>query len=267
MNAREAQPVSNDGRPDIPFGCPTKGETMRRSILTMVVAAVAFFALVGSASAHVAQGAVVCQGVTVSWAHFPGGPFDMNLAFADQAGGKAVASPYVVVHLNGASGTQFIAAPAANGVTFRKVVGTWTADGGGSFTATATVKPCNCKPTTTTPTTTTTTTPGQTVTVTTPGQTVTVVKTVTTPGSTVTVTTPGPTNTVTVAGPTVTTTTPGAVVIKRKTKTVVRWRNRAIIVRCPPGWNGSYLMPMNPKKPIVTHCGRHVGVEGAGVTG
>lgn len=259
---------------------------MKRSIPTMLVAVVAFFAITASASAHVvtvASGGVTCQGVTVNWAHFPGTPFDMTLAFQDQAGGKAVASPYVVAHLSGASGSQFIPAIATNGVTLRKVLITWTADGGGSTTATATVKSCNCKPPTPpTTSTTTVTTPGQTTTVTTPGtttpgQTVTVTKTVTTPGATVTVTTPGPT--VTVPGPTVTVTTPGTAtpgptrtIIKRKTKIV--YRPLPVVTHCPKGEVGTSVYPINkknkliPGKPIISVCKKvpH-SVEATGVTG
>lgn len=269
---------------------------MKRSILSALVVA-AFLAITGSASAHVVTKAdVTCTGVTVSWTSFPGGSFDMNLAFQDQIGSKAVGSPYVVAHLSGASGTQFIPAAAANGVTFRKVTGTWTVDGGGSFTATATVKSCNCKPTTTTTTTTTATTPTQTVTVTTPGVTVTVPGTpVTTPGPTttvvrtvttpppaaVTVMVPGPTTTVagptmTVAGPTTTTVIPGKgkTIIRRITRTKTVYRPLPVNVKCPKGFVGSSVFPINkankliPGKPVLVVCKRvpH-SVQDIGVTG
>jgi hypothetical protein len=204
----------------------------------------------------------------------------VNIAFEDQANGKNVPSPFAVATLNDASGTLTVVAPAAVGVTFRKVLITWTADGGGSTTASAYVnccKPPKTPPPTTTPTGTTqtvtvttpgqtTTTPGQTVTVTTPGQ------TVTTPGQTTTVTTPGATVTVTVPGQTTTVTTPGAtrIVVRHKTKTkvVVRYR-KAVIVHCPPGYSGSASVPIgNTKgKPIVTRCVKRTHVKGVGVTG
>lgn len=266
---------------------------------TMLVAVVAFFAISASASAHVvtvASGGLVCTGVTVNWAQFPGTPFDLNIAFQDQINGKAVASPYVVAHLSGVSGSKFIPAPAANGVTLRKVTITWTVDGGGSVTSTAMVKPCNCKPVTPPPpTTNTVTTPGQTVTVTTPGSTVTVpgptvtvTKTVTTPGPTVTVTTPGPTTTVTVpvnvpgptitvAGPTTTTTIekPGKPTVKRITRTKIVYRPLPVTVKCPKGYVGTSVFPINKAnklisgKPILAVCKRvpHPGVEATGVTG
>lgn len=268
----------------------TRGEAVKRSIVTVLVA-IASFAIPASASAHVVTKAeVTCTGITVSWTNFPGGPFDMNIPFQDQANGKDVPSPYVVAHLSGSSGTKFIAAPAAAGVTFRKALATWTVDGGGSASASAVVS-CGETPKPPPPPT------GTTVTVTVPVQTVTVTKTVTTPGATTPgVTTPGattpgqtvtvtktvalpapPAQTVTVAGPavpgpTVTVTTPGATrtIIKHKTRTVIRYRNRRVIVNCGlRGWNGSYSMPPGGKPgPIVATCAQgKQGTLGAGVTG
>lgn len=256
---------------------------MRRSILTMLAAAFAFFAITASASAHVvtvASGGVTCSGITASWTKFPAGPFDLVIAFTDTANGKAVTSPYLVEHLTGPSGSQTFAAPAANGVTNRKYLLTWTADGGGSVSGSVVVKSCNCKPKTP-PTTTTTTTPGTTVTTTTPGQTtttpgqtVTVTKTVTTPAVTNTVTVTGPTTTVT--GPTTTVTTPGPTrtIYKqrkpKKPKVITKYRIWPINVICPPGYVGSYAVPIGTKgKPIVARCKPlpHKSVEATGVTG
>lgn len=254
---------------------------MKRSILSALVV-VAFLAITGSASAHVvtvAQGDLTCTGVTVSWDKFPGGPFDLTAVFQDQAGGKAVASPYVVAHLSGSTGTARIEAPAAVGVTFRKLLGTWTADGGGSVTVSATVK-C-CKPVTPPPPpipTTTVTTPGQTVT--TPGSTVTIpgattgqtvtvtqTQTVTVPGATVTVTTPGLTTTVTTPGPTVTVTTPGPAgrTIVKHAKPRFVYRRGAIRVVCPKGYSGSYSFGKKGK--ITATCSAGQRVRGVGVTG
>lgn len=252
---------------------------MKRSILSMVVAVAAFFAVAAPASAHVvtvASGGVTCSGVTASWSKFPAGPFDLTLAFQDTANGKAVTSPYLVEHLTGPSGSQPFAAPALAGVTNRKVTITWTADGGGSVTVSATVKCCKAPPTTTT----TTTTPGTTSTTTVPGQTTTVTKTVTMPAVTVTVTTPGPatgpttTVMVPVAGPTTTVTVPGPVrtrIVRRKSppKVVTKLRLWPIKVICPKGYSGSYSVPFGKKgKPIVAICKRipH-SVQDTGVTG
>lgn len=258
------------------------GSLVKRSIKTMLVAGLAFFALTASASAHnvTVTGGVTCEGITVNWSHFPNGPFDLVVAFQDQAKGKVVTSPYIVVHLSGASGTKFIPAPAANGVDYRKALATWTADGGGSIGVANSVKSCNCKPkpptTTTTPTvpTTTVTTPGQTVTTpgsttTTPGQTVTVTKTVTVatpapPAQTVTVTTPAPPAPPAV---TVTVTTPGKTITKTKVKLVTK--NGPIKVICPKGENGSFSLPVGKKNGLpVARCTKgHSNVRGAGVTG
>lgn len=253
---------------------------MKRSILTMVVAVAAFFAVTASASAHVvtvASGGVTCSGITASWTKFPAGPFDMVITMQDTANGKAVTSPYLVEHLTGPSGSQTFAAPALAGVTNRKYLITWTADGGGSASGSVAVKCCKAPP----PTTTTTTTPGTTTTTTVPGQTVTVTKTVTTPAVTVTVTTPGPatgpttTVMVPVPGPTTTVTVPGPVrtrIVRRKSppKVVTKYRLWPINVICPPGYVGSYAVPIGTKgKPIVARCKRlpRKSVEATGVTG
>lgn len=251
---------------------------MKRTALTLLVALVGLLAVAGTASAHVISSLVPdCSGAQVAWTGFPGGPFDLNLAFQDQVAGKAVGSPFVVAHLSGASGSKFVSAPAAEGVTFRKVTATWTADGGGSSTASAYVHCPGPPPTTTV----TVTTPGQTVTLpgtTTPGQTVTVTRTVTTPAVTVTgpamtLTTGAPT--VTVTGPTVTVTTPGStrIVIRHsKPKVIVRWRTPVGVVHCPPGFSGSVAWPTDKKgRPIlgrfITHCKAGQRLKGAGVTG
>lgn len=256
---------------------------MKRLLMTMLAAGIALLALAGTASAHVITNATVtCAGATFSWTSFPGGPFTANLAFQDQVNGHSVASPYVVAHETGKSGTDTVSAPAADGVTFRKVTITWTVDGGGSFVASAYVK-CSSPPPPPVKTV-TVTTPGQTTTVTTPGDTT----TVTTPGSTTpgetvtvtnTVTVPGPTTTVTTPGPTVTVTTPGPTVFKTrivrpKPKIIIRYRMPKLVVLCPPGWNGSSAISGGKKgKPtsvfnfstITTQC--HQPPKAAGVTG
>lgn len=259
---------------------------MKRSILSVLVAAIAFFAITASASAHVvtvASGDLTCTGVTVGWTSFPSGPFDLNLAFQDQINGKDVASPYIVAHLSGPSGSKFIPAPAASGVTFRKLTGTWTPDGGGSFTVSAWVKcATEMPPPPPTGTTVTVTTPGRTVTtpgetVTTPGQTTTTPG-VTTPGSTTPGQTTTVTNTITVTTPAVTVTMPG-VTTPGATRTIIKrgkppkpkiiYRNSSVKVICPKGWNGSYTLPIgHPGKPIVARCSQgKQGTKGAGVTG
>jgi hypothetical protein len=252
------------------------GNLVKGTIRTILVACVALFAIVGTASAHV--GAITgldCTGATFHWTSFPGGSFTANAAFTDT---PASSSPYVVLHLSGTSGSTNIAAPAEAGVTKRSLIVTWTVDGGGSTSATAYV---DC-PKPTPPPVITVTVPGQTVTVTTPGVT-TPGQTVTTPGSTVTVTTPGittpgqtvttttPAQTVTVTAPaqTVTVKVPGPVRTRIVHKTKIVYRRPKITVKCPPGWAGSYSVSIGKKGlPVTTRCSQgKQGLRGAGVTG
>lgn len=259
---------------------------MKRHLIAALTAAIALCAVAAPASAHVvtvAQGGLTCTGITVKWTSFPGGPFNLNLAFQDQVGSMLVKSPYIVAGLTGASGSQALSAPAGSGVTYRKVTITWSVDGGGSTMATATVK-CPTTPpinTTTTGTTSTTTTPM-------PVQTVTITTTVPGPATTVTVTAPGKTTTVagpvtTVTGPTTTVTSPG-VTKAGATRTIIRYRTKVrtkityralpVTVKCPKGYAGSSVFPINkanklmPGKPILAVCKRipH-SVQDTGVTG